>query len=72
MGKKKTAFEAPQIGVRLSENPEHWSHSRYYFAVTNCKSESYGKFHKKAAPNLRQYYMMTFTLSSQRVLPTPP
>ena len=30
MGKKKTAFDVPEIGVRLSENPEHWSSSRYY------------------------------------------
>jgi hypothetical protein len=30
MGKKKTAFEVPEIGVRLSENPEHWPSSRYY------------------------------------------
>ena len=29
MSKRKTATEVPQIGVRLSENPEHWSHSRY-------------------------------------------
>ena len=30
MRNKKTITEAPEIGKRLSENPEYWSSSRYY------------------------------------------
>ena len=29
MRNKKTITEAPEIGKRLSENPEYWSSSRY-------------------------------------------
>ena len=54
MQKEKHGSEGPQIGYRISESREYWSHSRYKVAVTPQKSESYGKFHKNTAPNLRQ------------------
>ena len=52
--KPKSELQMSLIGVRLSENPECWSHPRYKVAVTSCKSESYGNFLIKAVPNVRQ------------------